>query len=731
MSLKLLSQNKICFLWARLLAFAVALLLTDTRLLLAQTLSPNVINQIAAISAEKASRTPAQQKIDSRLLYASREYRGIPRAAGVPQMMTSVEVDSPGRTTVDIKAQITNEMLEQIRSLGGTVVSAFPRFNAVRAMLPIDRIEDLAAMPEVRFIRPEEKGGTNKVVSEGDITHRANQARAEYGFNGSGITVGVMSDSIEQLGTLQSAGDLPPNCPAGPPCVKVIAGQSGTGESEGTAMMEIVNSLAPGSNLIFATANGGQAAMANNILALQAAGAQIIVDDYTYFEESIYQDGTVALGVNSVVGKGVSYFSDVGNEGSKAYGTSGTWEGNYSATTLPAPLNGKGMSALNFGGGNNSNPITVNPNWGGQQVIELKWSDPLGASNNDYDLYMLDPAGANVVLSSTNVQNGTQDPLEYIYFTGDATNYRLAVVLASGNPRLLNLAALRGELMFNTTGSAFGHNAAAQVVSVAAVDVATAGCPACVPFVGGTTNPVETFSSDGPRRIFYEPDGTPVTPGNFLSTGGQLLLKPDLTAADGVSTATTGFDPFYGTSAAAPHAAAIAALMLSRNHSLTFPVVRQRLAAACLPVTQPSPGSVAGAGIINALAAVGAAITTPTPTRTPTRTPTHTPTRTPTRTPTHTPTRTATHTATPTPTHTATPAPTHTTTHTPTRTATHTPTLTATHTQTHTPSYTPTHTATHTPTSTPTRTATHTPTRTATPKSTPTPTPKATPTKTP
>ena len=80
------------------------------------------------------------------------------------------------------------------------------------------------------------------------------------------------------------------------------------------------------------------------------------------------------------------------------------------------------------------------------------------------------------------------------------------------------------------------------------------------PFTG-FANTNETFSSDGPRKIFYKPDGTAITPGNFLfaTNGGQTLIKPDFAAADGVTTKTPGFSPFFGTSAAAPHAAAIAA----------------------------------------------------------------------------------------------------------------------------------------------------------------------------
>jgi hypothetical protein len=57
-------------------------------------------------------------------------------------------------------------------------------------------------------------------------------------------------------------------------------------------------------------------------------------------------------------------------------------------------------------------------------------------------------------------------------------------------------------------------------------------------FTGGPYNPVQAFSSAGPRRMFFQADGTAITPGNFLfsTSGGILLNKPNLAAADGVTT---------------------------------------------------------------------------------------------------------------------------------------------------------------------------------------------------
>jgi subtilisin family serine protease len=140
---------------------------------------------------------------------------------------------------------------------------------------------------------------------------------------------------------------------------------------------------------------------------------------------------------------------------------------------------------------------------------------------------------------------------------------------------------------------------------VAAVNVAAAninGVPGV--FDAGDNPPVETFSSDGPRRVFFEPDGTPITPGDFSSTGGEVRQKPDIAAADGVMTATPGFNPFFGTSAAAPHAAAIAALMAELSN-LTPSGMKQVFAASALDIEAAGMDRDSGYGIIDAVAAVG------------------------------------------------------------------------------------------------------------------------------
>ncbi len=123
----------------------------------------------------------------------------------------------------------------------------------------------------------------------------------------------------------------------------------------------------------------------------------------------------------------------------------------------------------------------------------------------------------------------------------------------------------------------------------------------------------ETFTSDGPRRIFFLEDGTAITPGNFSSTGGLLRQKPDITAADRVSVTGVGGFPttFSGTSAAAPHAGAIAALLKSGLPSPTNAQIRTALTSTAIDIETAGVDRNTGAGIVMPqLAAAALGITT-------------------------------------------------------------------------------------------------------------------------
>lgn len=299
-------------------------------------LGAKAVLQLEQIYQEKASRTEAQKKLATPLVYEVRELKKDLAMRDLPRLPYPYQKDSSSRVEVDLRAEVNPALLAAIEQEGGSVVSSFPQYRAVRAFVPLAALERLAERPEITHIAPASEPVFWRVpekkvnTSQGDVAHRAAQARALFGVDGAGIKVGVLSDSVEALASLQASGDLG--------AVTVL--QAGSGESEGTAMLEIVHDLAPGAELFFATALGGEPNFANNIIALKNQGCRVIVDDVGYFAEGVFQDDVVAQAVNTVAAAGVSYFSSAGNSGNVDSGTAGVWEGDF-----------KSGGTFSFGGG--------------------------------------------------------------------------------------------------------------------------------------------------------------------------------------------------------------------------------------------------------------------------------------------------------------------------------------------------------------------------------------------
>ena len=581
---------------------ALAILLVFAVSAFAQTgLSKDVIAQIAAIQQIKQNLTPAQKKMDSSLAFSAVGLRD-PKAAASAAIMSPLSKSSSGKVLVDVKGNVTDALLQQIKNAGGDVIYPSARWHTVRAAIPLQNIEIVAAQADVTRVSSRVWAHTNvgSLTSQGYVAHRAKQVVETQGYKGAGVYVGVLSDSATaaEIAALQASGDLPVSAYA-------LPGQNGTGSNEGTAMMEIVYDMAPGSTPVFATAFTSDASFADNIIALEAAGCKVIVDDVTYFEEPVFQDGIIAQAVNQVVAKGSIYFSSAANSGSKTMGTSGTWEGDFKDGGPASGILAGAGEVHNFGG-QVYDQFTGTPSG----YVFLQWSDPWGNACDDYDLYVTDAAGTTIKASSTDSQTCSgSDPVEGLYYSNGAVNDRIYVVKYSGQARALHLDTERSYIAINTNGATFGHNAGQSTVSMAATYWGSAR-KGVVPFTG-FANPVETFSSDGPRKIFYDPNGNAITPGNFLfgTNGGTTLQKPDLTAADGVFTKTAGFLPFYGTSAAAPHAAGIAALVLSARPGYTPAQVKRAMTTTALDNMAVGYDVNGGYGVAMANSAVNYALT--------------------------------------------------------------------------------------------------------------------------
>lgn len=603
-------------------AAAVALLFASTAP--AQEISSDVLAQMSAISSAKASLTATQKKMDARLVFGIYKATGDARVAAFTNAIaplsatdlaqptvaaTGVPADSTSLVTVDIVAPVGDDLNSAIAAANGRILYQSTRFDRTTAAVPVTALTTLAALPTVARIKLPSTPHSNvgSVTSQGVVAHAANTAVSSLHVDGTGVSVGVLSDSASptRVAALIASGDLAAN-------TTVLPGQAGpaSGEDEGTAMMEIIHDMAPGAKLYFATAFISDASFADNIIALAAAGCKVIVDDVSYSEEPAFQDGIIAQAVNQVTAAGVIYFSSAANSGSLTKGTSGTWEGDFldgGAVTGYLATIGETGRFHNFRTA--ASPQNYDVLTGATTDIVLHWSDPLGASTNDYDLFVLNAAGTALLGFGADTQDGTGDPIEEAYNpNGFAANSRIVVVKYAGAARAMHIDTERGTLSIATSGATLGHNAGANTVSMAATywGSAKVGLRAFT----GMANTTETFSSDGPRKIFYQPNGTRITPGNllFATNGGLTLQKPDLTAADGVSTHTPGFLPFFGTSAAAPHAAAIAALIRSARPDYTVAQTKTAMTATALDTVTPGVDRDSGYGITMAPAAVSYAI---------------------------------------------------------------------------------------------------------------------------
>ena len=510
-----------------------------------------------------------------------------------------LKVDADG--SVQTYVHITEAGLDQVSELEkrGVRVELVKRdLHIVQGWIPLGRVEAVAELAFVGRIQPPVYAHvrTGSRNTEGDSILRANLARSLFGLTGAGIKVGVISDGADSRAAAQATGDLPAH-------IEIDPSRPGNGD-EGTAMMEIVHDLAPGAQLAFAGPSTSlEMIEAVEFLAYQAfggTGAHIVVDDLGFFGEPYFEDGPIAQAVRAAVLNGTVYVSSAGNDARRHY------EADYAA----------GVNGLHdYGGGDHGMSVTVSGD--GQMTVLLQWNDRFGVSGNDYDLWVC-PAGWNPVDNphlcegGADTQNGDDDPSEPVWHTNTGLAVESVDIFigkpGAAEPRRLEMFILGDAYMTEfgvPEGSIFGHPAVPGAVATGAIDADDPG-----------HDTIEYYSSHGPSEIFFP---------SFESRD-----KPDVVAIDGVSVTGAGDFPevFFGTSAAAPHVAGVAALMLEalrREHpalskSAAATAVFGALRGTAIDLGEAGPDSVFGFGRVDALEAVRSLVS-PTPAPTPTAVP--------------------------------------------------------------------------------------------------------------
>lgn len=537
-----------------------------------------------------------------------------------------------------------------------------------------------AELHSIRAAMPRTRAGA--ITSQGDFAQRTDVVRTTYSpLNGTGVLVGALSDSYNCY-PVYAQNNVPATGPNGyasngfnvTATQDVTSGDLPSGVTvvreadcmsygaptllpfgdEGRAMLQIVHDVAPGASLAFYTAENGQADFAAGIQKLATNGAKVIVDDVGYFEEPFFQDGVIAQAVDTVVAQGVAYFSSAGNDGANAYENTSPV---FNTLSNSGPTSGQYL--LNFDNSGNSTANTLQVDIpglkpGGLIALILQWDQPYvtgapastGATSH-LNLCVTGSGSDNIInLSGTSVtctgpnSNGA-DPVQILIIdnpadaasTTAAETINVTVSLADGTaaPGRIKLAVDGGGRKNLVIHSSYavnptvqGHAGAAGAAAVGAA--AFYSTPRC-----GTvgTAQLERYSSVGGGPILFDKNGTrlaqPVVrqkPSFVAPDGGNdtFLGFKDTgnTSTVGECANNTSYPNFFGTSAAAPHAAALAALMLQANSTLTPAQIYQAMQSSALPMPAgggSTPDYNSGYGLIQGDAAV-AAIPTGTPTLT-------------------------------------------------------------------------------------------------------------------
>jgi len=580
-------------------------------------------------------------RLSARLDALSRRAEGRPRSAGVP--VTDLPSDQGGGVRrlgdarvvvdVDVHAGRMQGAPDALRAIGDILAVSDPALHTVTMAVDAADLDRLARHDVVRnvaeVVTPVRRA-CGPVVSEGDGQLKAALARSTYGIDGTGVRVGILSDSFDRapVGAATNpaadvaAGDLPG---AANPCgrftpASVLSDNAPSttdrpNRDEGRAMAQIVHDLAPGAGLSFATAFAGETSFANNITALVNAGAKVLVDDVGYFSEPFYQDGPIAVAVNNAQAAGVAYFSAAGNANIVVGGAD---VGSYEATTYrPTPCPPLVVGYIDC---HSFNPAGVDATSqmvlpaGSTLMLDLQWAQPRGGVITDLDICILD-AGTGVVLRCGADDNpggsGTQRPFELVGYKNESANAQaLNVVVArfsgpgvrfkwvhgADDPASVEYSVSSGGDVYGPT--VFGHSGAAGAISIGAV-----------PFSNASV--AEPFSSRGPVTYLFNP-----VPSTTPLAAPVVLAKPDVAASDCGQNSffPPGSSPprrFCGTSAAAPHAAAVGALLLNARGSLTPAQVASALRNTAVAVPG-APASAVGAGLIDAAGAVASLSVAPT-----------------------------------------------------------------------------------------------------------------------
>lgn len=502
-----------------------------------------------------------QKSPDSLKAFSKRMLKGI---NGV-RTTGGIGITEDNRIIVAIEVKDTNtEVLNKLKNAGIDVIYTSGERPLVYARLTRDEIYKVSLLPEVKLIRLPEPivFSTGSKVTLGDFWLQTDEVRRQFNYDGTGVKVGVISDGMGFTGQSVSTGDLPAY---DGPCVDPPPGYyppsdiqfysfnltyQGTQEDkvrnapsdtdpdayrEGTAMMEIIHDLAPKAKLFFSNFDFYIPDTFNQSKDwLASQGCDIICDDISVFNAGNL-DGTSIFSLKNtqLVQAGHLYYTSVGNYAQSHYGgyfTDDPSRPNRIHNFVYDPANQRYDETLE---------VRI-PTFG-YAIFALTWYEPFGQSGDDIDLYVLDSHTldlSNPLAFSTDYQLGDGDPVELTYLYNFGYDTVVSVVIVRKN---IDLTPRRMDLFIYGYCEMLEH-------------IVPEGSVSCNNDAGGGVMSIGAIDANNPKRSTVE----------YFSSRGPTIdgrIKPEMANYDGVETSVPDFEVFYGTSAAAPHAAGVAALL--------------------------------------------------------------------------------------------------------------------------------------------------------------------------
>ncbi len=584
-------------------------------------------SKVPTLLRDRAAKVGAA--VSARASAGERQAKASDLSAGV------MGIDAAGGIDVQIHAAapVSAAQAAQLSGLGATVLNNsasfpdvpgadLPETGLVRAVVPYDRLDAVAALGWVTALRPSLRPAVDvgPITAEGVGLHKADVAQSR-GLTGRGQKIGAISGDVDHLADSVAQGELPAD-------VQVLR-QAAYDDDEGTAMLEIIHDLAPGAKLAYASTRDTTAEYVEAFHVLAAAGVTMIAEDIALDDEPAFQQGIGAATAEALARHGIWVSSSSGNLGNRhaprvtASGTGTGPDGTSGPFTgcPDAPDN-----VVRLRGADTTYDLNLLP--GATVMPSLQWSEPRAVfptagqgGFTDLNLYLLDGTGTRCLAFSNAVQaNGVGDTIEQFIYentTGAAQPAKLVVdVQGTSSARSAPVLDLRwralsaGVQTLDPPEPAGSLNPDANYLGFATSAGAVNATP---PVLDPATIALEPFSGAGPVQILSTTrcaggkagpcEGVPGSP-------ARTFVAPLWVATDGVSvsgaggfgsgtcpTTVQGQCRFFGTSASAPTAAGVAALTRQEFGGRIHPVGLNAILAV-RAVHRTGPGF--GAGVLSA-----------------------------------------------------------------------------------------------------------------------------------